>query len=642
MSFQIKDVVLYNHEGERRKLTLNTGELNIITGESKTGKTALIDIIDYCLASDTCDIPEGVIRDAVEWVGVRLQIVNGEVFVARKIPPTGNNQSSEIYYESGDIIEIPEYPKLNQNTDINTRNGLMSNHVGIGENLFEPPSGHTRDKIAANIKHSLFFTFQKQNEISNNRQLFHKQTEQFIPQRIKDLLPYFLGAVDDDYVNKKTVLNGLNKELSQLKRQLRDHKSILGDGIGRAQDLLAEAQDFGLYRADIKPGTLQEYISVLREIQDKPVMFEDEVNAKGDELEALQTERSKLLYDLRKIKEKIAATKEFNLDQNDYSQEVNHHLIRLKSIDLFEENHSDHICPLCNSEIDENDLPKIDDFKDSINELESQIHTVSERTPQMQKMARKLNEELEDTKQKLKANRDALESVRLSNKKIQEISDYNAQRAYILGRIGLYLESIVYIEDDNTLEEDISHLEKRIDELKSEISDETVQENLKSIFSVLGWDMSNWAKELRLEHSNYPFRLDLNRLTVIVDTESASIPMSRMGSGENWLGCHIIAHLALHKWFVHKDRPVPRFLFLDQPSQVYFPEDTSENFEDKDIEAVKRIYNLILEFIQDLHPDFQIIITDHANFNEDWFQDSVRANWRDGEKLVPEDWIQTL
>ena len=639
MSFQIKDVVLYNHKGEERTLTLIPGELNIITGESKTGKTALIDIVDYCLASDTCDIPEGVIRDAVEWVGVRLQIVNGEVFVARKIPPAGTNQSSEIYYESGEIVEIPEYSKLNQNTDISTRNGLMSNHAGIGENLFEPPSRHTRDNIAANIKHSLFFTFQKQNEISNNRQLFHKQTEQFIPQRIKDLLPYFLGAVDDDYVNKKTVLNSLNKELSQLKRKLRDHKSILGDGIGRAPELLAEAQDFGLYDVDIKPETLQEYLSVLREIQDKPVMFEDEVNARGDELESLQKERTKLLYDLRKIKDKIAATDEFNLDQNSYFQEVNHHLVRLKSIDLFEERQESHICPVCNSEIDENDLPNINDFKDSINELESQIHTVSERTPQMQKMVRKLNEQLEDIRQKLKNNRDALEAVRLSNTKIQEISDHNAQRAYIFGRIGLYLESTVYIEDDSTLEEDIANLEKRIDELKIEISDETVQEKLKSIFSVLGWDMSNWAKELNLEHSNYPFRLDLNRLTVIVDTESTSIPMSRMGSGENWLGCHIIAHMAIHKWFVLKKRPVPKFLFLDQPSQVYFPEDTGENFEDKDVEAVKRIYSLILEFIHDLHPDFQVIITDHANFNETWFQERVRANWRDGDKLVPEDWL---
>jgi len=41
---QIKSLVLYNNAGEKRLLTFQIGKVNIITGESKTGKTALIDI----------------------------------------------------------------------------------------------------------------------------------------------------------------------------------------------------------------------------------------------------------------------------------------------------------------------------------------------------------------------------------------------------------------------------------------------------------------------------------------------------------------------------------------------------------------------------------------------------------------------
>jgi len=51
MSFQIKDIVVYSHRGQRRILPLKTGELNIITGSSKTGKSALIEIMDYCLGA---------------------------------------------------------------------------------------------------------------------------------------------------------------------------------------------------------------------------------------------------------------------------------------------------------------------------------------------------------------------------------------------------------------------------------------------------------------------------------------------------------------------------------------------------------------------------------------------------------------
>lgn len=86
MSFQIMDIVLYNKKGESRIVKLQTGALNIITGASKTGKTALIEIIDYCLGSSECYIPEGIIRRSTSWVGLRLLVDKGEVFVARRVP----------------------------------------------------------------------------------------------------------------------------------------------------------------------------------------------------------------------------------------------------------------------------------------------------------------------------------------------------------------------------------------------------------------------------------------------------------------------------------------------------------------------------------------------------------------------------
>jgi len=49
MSFSIKSIVIYSHSGEIRDITLRENGLNIITGKSKTGKSAIIDIIDYCL-----------------------------------------------------------------------------------------------------------------------------------------------------------------------------------------------------------------------------------------------------------------------------------------------------------------------------------------------------------------------------------------------------------------------------------------------------------------------------------------------------------------------------------------------------------------------------------------------------------------
>ena len=113
-------------------------------------------------------------------------------------------------------------------------------------------------------------------------------------------------------------------------------------------------------------------------------------------------------------------------------------------------------------------------------------------------------------------------------------------------------------------------------------------------------------------------------------------PLNEMGSGENWLGYHLITHFALHAHFVRAGRPTPRFLFLDQPTQVYFPE-TGEVGQrvletgqlEGNLGVVQTLFYFILDVVAGLAPHFQVIISDHANLKEDMrFQDAVREVWR--------------
>jgi hypothetical protein len=98
----------------------------------------------------------------------------------------------------------------------------------------------------------------------------------------------------------------------------------------------------------------------------------------------------------------------------------------------------------------------------------------------------------------------------------------------------------------------------------------------------------------------------------------------------------LITLFALHTFFCQQKRPVPGFLFLDQPSQVYFPPETND--QDVDSQEVRTIYKFIFERIKELHPEMQVIIVDHADINEKYFQDAVIEKWWDGTKLVPTDW----
>ena len=54
MSFNINSITIYSSDGDQRRVTFKRSGLNIVTGQSKTGKSSLIDIIDYCLGRSEC------------------------------------------------------------------------------------------------------------------------------------------------------------------------------------------------------------------------------------------------------------------------------------------------------------------------------------------------------------------------------------------------------------------------------------------------------------------------------------------------------------------------------------------------------------------------------------------------------------
>ena len=72
--------------------------------------------------------------------------------------------------------------------------------------------------------------------------------------------------------------------------------------------------------------------------------------------------------------------------------------------------------------------------------------------------------------------------------------------------------------------------------------------------------------------------------------EGRRVFLRAMGSGANWLYCHLSLFMGLQKLFCHLGDTckIPPILFLDQPSQVYFPSfgaDSAEEFEAKELAA---------------------------------------------------------
>jgi Protein of unknown function (DUF3732) len=642
MSMQILNIVLYSHDGRRRVVKFKPGAVNVITGASKSGKSALIDIVDYCFGSGECRVPEGPIRRSVSWFALHLQLAAGQAFVARRCPDGHAASSEDCFVDVGEVVEIPDRAALRQTTNTKGLGALLSGWSGIADNLHEPPPGQTRHSLTANVRHAIALCFQPQDEIIRRQQLFHGAGDNFFAQALKDTLPYFLGAVDDDYVRKREQLRRVREQLRSCERKLAEIASVRGDGTSRADTLLAQARDAGL--STVTSESWEATVAALRTVASTPLANVEATASDGAEFSRLARERTQLLDEQRRLRDEIESIRAFENDGRGFSREATEQQARLKTIGIFENSIPGQACPLCSQSLDSTaQLPTVSEVKGTLASLSSRLDTVVRAEPQIEKAVAELGGKLQAIQERVAKNRAEMEAVRTADERLILTHDDATKKVHILGRLSLYLESLPDLPDTRALEQETADLRAQASALEVELSDERVRERLESITSILGQRMTQWARNLDLEHSKFPLRLDLKNLTIVADTADGPVPMARMGSGENWVGYHLIAHLALHHWFVERSRPVPRFLFLDQPSQVYFPAEKDVDgsmslVSEDDRLAVSRMFRLVFDVVKEVAPGLQVVITEHADISEDWYQAAVVERWRGGLKLVPEDW----
>lgn len=645
MKFQILNILVYGTNGQIRSIELNPNAVNVVTGQSKTGKSALIHIVDYCLGRRECNVPAGVIRKHVEWYAVKLQTSSGEVFIARRNPEPGKESSEDIYIERGTSLSFPEASSLIKNANLEALASILNQILGIGEYTHEPKAGQTRKTGTADIGKALFYCFQEQSEIDDQKFLFHRQGDPFIPQSIKDYLPYFLGAITDEFIQDKEVLRKLNRKLKKVESKIAERHRLNGQNFERAFALLNEAKSVDLIAAD-EP--LQDSWSNVRQLIEAALarnIDNDPAEPNVDVLNDLLDRQQRIRETYRIANSKLKSLKDLKRSSNGFDSEMREQKSRLESINIFGPTDGPNICPLCSSTM-LTSVPTAEAIRASLMSIDSQLEAVTNDTPHLDAMIAKAEDQLGKIKKQLDEVQTSIISLQNTDLRISELRDFNSQQAWVKGRLKLYLENMPANDVGDSEEKEAEKLRNQISKLKNKIDDEAVTGRLDSILSIISAHITSLAKKLEIEHSDSPMRLDLKKLTIIADhADDGAIPMSKMGSGETWVGLHLVTHLTLHNWFFKKERPVPQFLFFDQPSQAYFPPDTSaetvreqtEITTNPDRQSLIRMFKLIVEETK----NFQVIITEHADIKEDWYQSLVREKWWDGkQKLVPVEWTE--
>lgn len=641
-SLQIIAIGIYNAAGERREIKFRLGRVNIITGASLTGKSAIIKIVDFCLGRNDFIIPIGPISETVQWYVIHLKLPVGEAIIGRP-SPKGAQSTSAVYFQAGNGLQLPGFGDIHVNSNTDALSEYLSEAVGITANQHTPPEGQSRNPLQASIRHSCFLLFQPQSIIAHEKHLFYRQDEDRIPQAIKDTLPYFLGATGDDQYERLQQLRRLKRELKLLERRLADEEAMQGRDNSRATALFAEAENVGLLQRAARPVDLSKAVEILGLLSVKPLDLDDTPQA--NTVAALQDERQRIQEGIKSTQREIDSAQSFVAAQDGFNGEASDQKKRLMSINLYR-NDPVNRCPVCEHEL--NDVvPKAEAILSSLANLELQMEGGSRQRPRLTAFISGREDQLTSLRQTLRENKAAIEALMVQDEAMQQSRNRALEQARVVGRISLFVESVRLTHDDNGLRRAITDLQTRITALEDELSEDLVDDRFNSILQVIGRDMSNWAIRLELEHSEWPIGIDLRTATptVVAHRGVGPIRMYQMGGGKNYMGYHIVTHLALQKLFQERARPVPGLLIFDQPTQVYYPPErvldrSVDDLDDEDQREVKRLFRLIFDVTEQLSPNLQVIITDHADLDEPWFQEAVVARWRGGEKLVPESWIE--
>jgi hypothetical protein len=644
---KIKSIHIYSHDGQRRDLQFKVDGLNVITGRSSTGKSALSEIVEYCMGRSTFNVPEGIIRDKVAWFAVIYQFPQEQVLIAKPTPTAGGTSCSTSMQRRGNQLAVPDFKELVVNTDDDAVVALLSRLLGIPENRTDVAIEHSRESYDANVKHTYYYLFQKQGIVANKDQLFYRQNEGFQPQAIRDTLPILLGISSSDRYELEVKLRAAQRELKLNAKLLEQARDAIDTSQQKGISLFSEAKTVGIIGPENQQVGADGVIDALRTaLEWKPASVPED---DGHRISRLEEEIGQLRKDRREVQSKIDAARQFSKQAGGFESEALEQKDRLASIKALPKNPEtgEWQWPFCEANLAlESPVAKV--LLNELTTLDEEMSIVAGQRPKLEAYLTEQDDKVREVVDAIKSKEAELSAAIAANEVIAQMGTRNNAAARVVGRVSLFLENLIPNAELASREAEQRRLKFKVEELEKKVGADDSHERLTSILNNISAQVSRYIQTFEAEFSAFPARLDLNHLTIVFDRPDRPVPMSRTGGGENHLAYHLSALLALHLFAAKNNCPFPRFLLIDQPTQVYFPSEkiyqeadgsVQKTEADADLAAVRRLFELLLKFTQDDVPGFQLIVTEHANLRDQWFQDAlVEQPWTKPPALVPEDW----
>lgn len=658
MHFKIQRIVLWPKAPDLlpRSLDFLPGKINLITGRNRTGKSSISWIIDYVLGSGKCAIPVGVVRDTVAWYGLVVDIGGSSMMVARAEPGASVESSEYVVVENFDGT-LPV--KLEKNTNREAFKQRMNRLSGLPDLRFDGGESTSGFQGQPAFRDLAAFNFLPQHTVANPYTLFFKADTTEHREKLRTIFPLVLGAVDAKFLAAEREYADLQRQLKRLKLE-RDRRLRQADlARGELGSLYLRAAEVGLLPIRDNPQlSTAGYIGALRTVTEharelarkRPTSFgaTEFATNKLMELRATEDELDRRLMSCRR---RLGQLQRLRSAASNFSNQMERASARVVGVGwLAQRLQGPGACPVCGG-TEATSRTHVEGLVRAAEELK--VRQIAAKTAPVA-----LHTEEQDYLTEARELEEKLGEARAMRAELERPADavnggHSLQDVLLFaGRIDQVLRDLDASIQAEKADDDIEALAKRARVLEAVLDKASKEQRLEWSLSTISSRISDIAKFMELERADDVIKLDIKDLTLAFSGKQGPRRdyLWEIGSGENWMGYHIAAFVAIHRTLQEVEpNYVPGFLVIDQPSQVYFPRgydiESSKTLpvDSSEVRRTRRIFEALSREIAD--PDFglQIIVLEHVDdaVLHDVPNLHVVADWHRGDVdyLIPRAWL---
>ncbi len=660
MRFQLLRLVIWPKDPQfaPRVVEFTPGVVNVITGGSRTGKSAIIPIIDYCLASSDCFVPIDTIRDNALWYGVVVQTDSEEMLLARCVS-TGNKVSNAFFVLRASAVSIP--PAIGEaNETLDGVKNILNTISSVPYFSLEGDENQRGYQARLGFRDLMALVFQSQDIVANQNILFYKTHAHVHRERLRNWFPFILGAETIEILQARQRLQEVEQKLKRLSRELEKAKAHSLSWMNNMVGHLRVAVEYGLLDEKITETATSEDLllaakRILENVPDHTNTDADDVRGSNDEFARLETEENGLSTEIALVKKRLSTLDRLKGSFTDYGNAVRRRVDRLHISQRLEDiSKGSNSCPACGSAEHPRSKSELRKIGNAFRAYEGESKLLEEIPTSFSREEDGLKVELGSLLEAKKAHQGRYDILLARDTKAQEEFQRRKNMFFFLGHLKASLETFESLGDGGEFHDEVSLLQSESERLNRIVDRGGVTKRLKAATVRIAQRMLYHLKTLDVEgkYREVAPRFDVEDLNIsVLSTDDSWHYLAEVGSASNWVSFHLALFCSLQEHFIGQAvSSVPSFVIFDQPSQVYFPkvrrgreeEEDDHKYEDEDVQAVKKMFRTLADSIIGTDGAWQAIVLDHADGSIYSDIDGVHEveEWRRGEKLIPEEWYE--